>query len=201
MLARRPAHPRQAGTVTLLLCATLLLMVVLITAATLQMLLSGRQLAVMQRERELAFRAAEAALRDGEAELLAAAAAPDRPDRLGLWPPPGYCGSGQQAGICRPPVSGPPVWQPWLRADADVDAIGVPLGRFTGAALPTPPAGAAATQAPPRYLAEILDEAPAGYSAPDPAGALAPAPRIRVTAIGFGHTRAVRAVLQSVIQP
>ncbi|WP_336510600.1 hypothetical protein [Cupriavidus necator] len=201
MLARGLTRPRQAGAVTLLLCGTMLLMVVLIAAATLHMLLSGRQLAVMQRERELAFRAAEAALRDGEAELLAAAASLDRHDRLGQWPAPGRCGSGQQAGICRPGVSGPPVWQPWLRADAGVDAIGVPLGRFTGAALPAPPADAAATQAPPRYVAEILDEAPAGYCAPDPAAAFAPAPRLRVTAIGFGHTRAVRALLQSVIQP
>nr|WP_256504766.1 pilus assembly protein [Cupriavidus sp. WGlv3] len=172
-------------------------MVVLIAAATLQMLLSGRQLAVMQHERELAFRAAEAALRDGEAELLAAAASPNLQDRLALWPAPGRCGSGQQAGLCRPALAGPPVWQPWLRADAEVDVIGVPLGRFTGAALPAD----AAAQEPPRYVAEILDEAPAGYSAPDPAFALAPAPRMRVTAVGFGRTRAVRALLQSVIQP
>ncbi|SOY48667.1 putative type 4 fimbrial biogenesis pilX-related signal peptide protein [Cupriavidus taiwanensis] len=197
MLARCRSRPRQSGAVTLLLCGMLLLMVVLIAAATLQMLLSGRQLAVMQRERELAFRAAEAALRDGEAELLAAAASLDAQDRLAPWPAPGRCGSGQQAGLCRPALAGPPVWQPWLRADAEVDAIGVPLGRFTGAALPAD----AAAQEPPRYVAEILDEAPAGYSAPDPASALAPAPRMRVTAIGFGRTRAVRALLQSVIQP
>lgn len=199
MLARCMPSPRQSGAVTLLLCGTLLLMVLLIAAATLQMLLSGRQLAVMQRERELAFRAAEAALRDGEAELLAAAALLDAQDRLAPWPAAGRCGSGRQAGVCRPALAGPPVWQPWLQAqaEAEVDAIGVPLGRFTGAALPAD----AAAQAPPRYVAEILDEAPAGYSAPDPASALAPAPRMRVTAIGFGHTRAVRALLQSVIQP
>ncbi|WP_368041335.1 hypothetical protein [Cupriavidus taiwanensis] len=205
MLARGPQpHPRQAGAVTLLLCGTMLLMVVLIAAATLHMLLSGRQLAVMQRERELAFRAAEAALRDGEGELLAAASSPDTQDRLGQWPAPGGCGSGRQAGICRPAVAGPPVWLPWLQADADVGAIGVPLGRFTGATLPALPAllaDTAATQEPPRYIAEILEEAPAGYSVPDPAMATAPAPRIRVTAIGFGRTRAVRALLQSVIQP
>ncbi|SPR97881.1 pilus assembly protein [Cupriavidus taiwanensis] len=197
MLARRLPRPCQAGAVTLLLCGTLLLMVVLIAAATLQMLLSGRQLAVMQRERELAFRAAEAALRDGEAELLAAAASPDTQDRLSLWPAPGRCGSGQQAGLCRPALAGPPVWQPWLRADTEVDAIGVPLGRFTGAALPAD----AAVQEPPRYVAEILDEAPAGHSAPDFASALDSSPRMRVTAVGFGRNRAVRALLQSVIQP
>lgn len=197
MLARCLPRLRHAGAVTLLLCGTLLLMVVLIAAATLQMLLSGRQLAVMQRERELAFRAAEAALRDGEADLMAAATSPDAHDRLALWPAPGRCGSGRQAGLCRPALAGPPVWQPWLRPDADVDAVGVPLGRFTGAALPA----GAATLEPPRYVAEILDEAPAGYGAPDPAVAIAPWPRIRVTAIGFGPTRAVRALLQSVIQP
>ncbi len=201
MLARCPARSRHTGAVTLLLCGTLLLMVVLIAAATLHMLLSGRQLAVMQRERELAFRAAEAALRDGEADLLAAAASPDAQDRLALWPAPGGCGSGRQAGICRPAAAGPPVWQPWLRVDADLGAVGVPLGRFTGATLQASPADAAGTPQPPRYVAEILDEAPAGYGVPDPAVATAPAPRFRVTAIGFGRTHGIRAVLQSVIQP
>jgi type IV pilus assembly protein PilX len=178
----------------------MLLLVVLIAAGTLHMLLSGRQLAVMQRERELAFRAAEAALHDGEAELLAAAASRDTQNRLDLWPAPGRCGIGQQAGICRPALTGSPVWQPWLLADADADTVGVPLGRFTGAALPVRLPGAG-TLEPPRYVAEILDETPAGFSAPDPAVGHAPAPRIRITAIGFGRMRAVRAVLQSVIQP
>ncbi len=77
----------------------------------------------------------------------------------------------------------------------------MPLGRFTGATLPVLPAGAAGTRELPRYVAEILDEAPPGYSAPDTASATKLAPRIRITAIGFGRSRAVRAVVQSVFQP
>ncbi|RDK12080.1 pilus assembly protein [Cupriavidus lacunae] len=201
MLARRLPGCRQSGAVTLLLCGTMLLLVVLIAAGTLHMLLSGRQLAVMQLEREIAFRAAEVALLDAEADLLTAAASQDMNDRLGIWPAPGHCGSGRQAGICRPAVAGPPVWQPWLLVDADADAVGVPLGRFSGASLPVLPAGAAGTQELPRYVAEILDEAPSGYGVQDTAPSTTLAPRIRITAIGFGRSRAVRAVVQGVIQP
>ncbi|WP_439668128.1 pilus assembly protein [Cupriavidus necator] len=201
MLARRLPCRHNAGAVTLLLCATMLLLVVLTAAGTLHMLLSARQLAVMQLEREIAFRAAEVALLDAESDLLAAAISQDMMGRLGIWPAPGHCGSGQQAGVCRPAVTGPPVWQPWLLADTSADAVGVPFGRFSGATLPVLPAGAAGTRELPRYVAEILDEAPSGYSTPDAPSATTPAPRIRITAIGFGRSRAVRAVLQSVIQP
>jgi Tfp pilus assembly protein PilX len=185
----------------LLVCGTMLLLVVLISAGVLHMLLSGRQLAVMQLEREIAFRAAEVGLLDAEADLLMAATSQDMAGRLGHWPAPGHCGSGAQSGVCRPALAGPPVWQAWLLADANADAVGVPLGRFTGATLPVLPAGAAGTRELPRYVAEILDEVPPGYSAADAAFGTMLAPRIRITAIGFGRSRAVRAVVQEVIQP
>ncbi|WP_439683235.1 PilX/PilW C-terminal domain-containing protein [Cupriavidus oxalaticus] len=201
MLNGRPLRARQSGAVTLLLCGTMLLLSLLLAAATLQMLMTGRQLMVMQLDREIAFRAAEVALLDGEADMLAAAAGKGQIGRLDPMPEPGHCGSGQQAGICRPAAGGAPVWQPWLLAGADADGVGVPLGRFTGASLPVLPPGTAGTRDLPRYVAELLDQAPPGYAVPDSPATSQPGPRIRITAIGFGRSRAIRAVVQSEIQP
>ncbi|WP_029045454.1 pilus assembly protein [Cupriavidus sp. amp6] len=201
MLTRQPLPARQSGAATLLLCGTMLLLVLLLAAATLQMLMAGRQLTVMQLDREIAFRAAEVALLDGEADLLAAAAGKGQSGRLDPMPEPGHCGTGLQAGICLPAAGGTPVWQPWLLAGADADAVGVPLGRFTGATLPVLPPGTAGTRDLPRYVAELLDQAPAGHAVADSPATSQPGPRIRITAIGFGRSRAVRAVVQSEVQP
>ena len=62
----RPHAMTQAGGITLLFAATMLLLVAATAAAMLQMLLAGRQLAAAGRDREIAFRAAEAALLEAE---------------------------------------------------------------------------------------------------------------------------------------
>ncbi len=102
---------RMRGGATLLLAATLLLLAASTAAATLQFMLSTRQLATLQLDREIAFRAAEVALLDGEADLLAAAAGGGRPDRLDPLPARGTCGKGMQAGVCMPAPGSMPVWQ------------------------------------------------------------------------------------------
>ncbi len=175
------------GGATLLFAATFLLLAVFTAAATLQFLLSNRQLAAWQLEREIAFRAAEAALLDGEADLMAAMAGSGPPGRLAPFPASGTCGSGMQAGICVPAIDGAPAWQAWLSAPASADEVGVPFGTFTGRAMPGLPDGIAGTSIPPRYMAEVIGDAAM--------------PRLRVTAIGFGRRRDTSAVVQSVIQP
>ncbi len=73
----------------------------------------------------------------------------------------------------------------------------MPFGTFTGNAMPLLPQGVAGTAIPPRYVAELIgDAAVSGGYGPQPA-----APRFRVTAIGFGRSRATTAVVQSVIEP
>ncbi|WP_354682017.1 pilus assembly protein [Cupriavidus necator] len=193
-------HLRQAGGVTMLFAATMLLLVAAAAAAMLQMLLTGRQLAMAQLDREIAFRGAEAALADAEAELLAAAAA--NHERFAQWPPAGECGSGAQAGLCNTAGAAVPVWQPWLQPGMPAPALGVPLGHFTGAA---PPAlqrdldlhlgDLAVAPVLPRYVAEPLGDAPAG------ANGDREFPRLRITAIGFGRAASTRAVVQSILQP
>ncbi|WER47736.1 hypothetical protein CupriaWKF_12425 [Cupriavidus sp. WKF15] len=189
----RPMH----GGATLLFAATLLLLAAFTAAATLQFLLSTRQLATLQLDREIAFRAAEVALLDGEADLLGAAAGRGRPERLDPLPASGTCGKGMQAGVCMPAPDSVPVWQAWLSGTGLADEIGVPFGTFTGNAMPTLPQGMAGAVIPPRYVAEPTGDV-AGSSGYGPQPAV---PRFRVTAIGFGRTRDTTVVVQSVIQP
>lgn len=187
-----PAPRCQAGGVTLLFVATMLLLVSAAAAAMLQMLLAGRQLALAQREREIAFRAAEAALLDAETELLAAANGHN--DRFDRWPAVGECGSGAQAGLCNTADAPVPVWQPWLQPAMPGADVGVPLGHFTGATPPELPLGVGGSDVLPRYVAEPLGDAPAGADSER-------LPRLRITAIGFGRTASARAVVQSILQP
>lgn len=85
---------RAEGSTTLLLTATMLLLVAATTLAGLQFLLASRQVVTYQLEQEIAFRAAETALLDAEAELKAALGngASGVDSRLAAWPPPGQCG-------------------------------------------------------------------------------------------------------------
>lgn len=185
------------GGATLLFAATLLLLAVFTGAAALQFLLSTRQLATLQLDREIAFRAAEVALLDGEADVLAAAAGSGPRGRLEPLPASGTCGSGMQAGVCVPAPDSMPVWQAWLAGTGSPDDVGVPFGTFTGKTMPGLPEGIAGTAIAPRYVAEPIGDAAAfdGY------GQERPATRFRVTAIGFGRSRDTTAVVQSVIQP
>lgn len=181
--------PRRNGAALLAFVATLMLMAGGIGAAIVHFLLAGRQLATQQLDREIAFRAAEAALRDAEADLMAATRGTSQ--RLAAWPAPGTCGDGPQRGICMA-GGNPPVWHAWFdnRGDAG-DGIGVPLGTFTGAALPALPDDVIGANRLPRYLIEIQDDPPEPGMWP----------RLRVIALGMGRDPEVRVLLQTEFQP
>jgi len=191
------------GGSTLLVTAVLLLSSAASTVALLSFLLSGRQLVTLQLEREIALRAADAALQDAEADMTKALrdAAAGVSVRLSDWPAPGRCGSGAQRGLCRPDGKGEPPWLAWLHGQAPVTSLGVGFGDFTGNRLPLLPPWAAGATLPPRYLVELLPESPehsllnAGY-AQQPR-----APRLRITAIGLGRHALGRVVLQSEFLP
>lgn len=188
MLTRRNRR-RHRGAALMTFVATLMLLIAGIGAASVHFLLTGRQLASHQLDREIAFRAAEAALRDAEADLIAATASSS--DRLSAWPAPGTCGSGPQAGICRADDDGR-AWQSWLDGAAS-DSAGIPLGSITGATLPELPADVIGATTLPRYLIELSDD-------PDsPAAGMWP--RMAIVALGIGRDPSIRVVLQTEFQP
>lgn len=193
--------PCHRGGATLLFAAVMLLLTTATAAAVFYFLVSNRQALSHRLDREIAFRAAEVALLDAEAELLAAAAGRDDGVRLGNWPAPGACGTGAQLGLCRPAPDMAPVWHAWLRGDGRPGDIGVPLGTFTGARLPPLPEGAAGTVVLPRYVVELTSQRPAGERLDVGGGESVRHPRLRITAMGQGRDPAIRVVLQTVVQP
>lgn len=194
---------QQRGAALLAFVAMLVLLMGGLCAAATHFLLASRQLASQPLDREIAFRAAEAALLDAEADVLAAIASDSL--RLANWPAPGTCASGGQRGICMADGDRR-AWQPWLDGDAAGDAagdiagdiagdgtahLGVALGTFTGAQLPALPAQVIGATTLPRYLIEISDEPPAPGMWP----------RLRLVALGLGRDPDVRVVLQTEFQP
>ena len=186
MLSRR----RQAGAALLAFVATLMLLMGGICAAATHFLLAGRQLASQPLDREIAFRAAEAALHDAEADLIAAISTEG--PRLAYLPAPGTCADGAQRGICMADGDHR-VWQPWLdgRLSEVGTELGVALGTFTGAQLPVLPAGVVGATTLPRYLIEVRDDPPAPGMWP----------RMRIVALGVGRDPDVRVLLQTEFEP
>ena len=180
---------QSTGAALLAFIATLVLLAGSVCAAAVHFLLAGRQLASLQLDREIAFRAAEAALKDAEADLIAATA----PDslRLAAWPSPGTCADGAQRGICWP-QGDRSAWQAWRDGQATED-IGVAVGTFTGAQLPELPTDVIGANKLPRYLIEIV------------AGEVGPGhgmwPRMRIVALGMGRDPDIRVLLQTEFQP
>ncbi|MGJ7917594.1 PilX N-terminal domain-containing pilus assembly protein [Massilia sp. LXY-6] len=183
-----PGPMRQRGAA--LVCALVLMLAAMLVAASVcRAVFASIASAGAERERSLAHEAAEAALRDAERDI--AAAAGTEPARAAQFTAAGAasfvdgCGrAGSARGLCS--ASSPPAWQALDLAEPGNPAL-VPYGYFTGATLRT---GKGLLPArPPAYLIEHI--APPG--AGEPLGSF-----YRITAIGFGSNAATRVVLQSV---
>jgi len=189
---------RPATGATLVVTLLMLVVVLLLGIAASQLALQGERMARNDRDRRLAFQAAEAALRDAELDI---EDAPDprlsrsrlfsRYSAAGFPSADGTCHAGAAhpyLGLCRPSAPGQPfVWQ---TADMDGDASAfVPYGRFTGRIYPTGDALAAKV---PRYLIELLpDRTPGGQ-------AERRAYLYRITAVGYGASEHTQVALQSI---
>ena len=187
----------QRGAALLLsLLVVLALMVIGVSGA--RIALYGERAARAERDRHIAFQAAEAALQDAEtdieggsdpASVRAALFALD--NAIGFDP---GCGQGPvpNRGLCAhagaPAV---PAWQAIALAAPEADAAAtVAYGSFTGVRMPVGQAMLPARL--PRYLIELLPFARAGEDAGQRAGNF-----YRITAIGFGAHPSTQVVLQT----
>ena len=178
-----------------LLTALLVLVAVLIIGVSAaQAALNAEKSARNERDRHIAFQAAEAGLLDAERDIeggfdpgSARAALFASGSALGFAE---GCGRGKDnanLGLCAyAPVA--PAWQTAELANAD-GAATTPYGKFTGAVLPI--GGGALPSGAPRYIIELMPLVRAGDDAGPRADNL-----YRITAIGFG----VRANTQVVLQ-
>ena len=172
-MSRRRAQ-RQSGAA--LLCTLMLLSIcMLLGAATANMTLMNEKAARNNRDHEIAFQAAEAALADALQDLRSARGqASDFPQQ------PGTC----DKGLCL--SDGPPAW-----TLAKLDEITITYGSISARRF-AHGSGTLASQAP-RYLIELLRIASAGKSNETP-----PPPRYRITAIGYGPQPHNRVLLQTI---
>ncbi len=181
---------RQKGA-TLLVILLLLLGIVLLGASSAQMALQGELAARAERDRLVAFQAAEDALMDAEKDIAGAPGVP--PERSAHFDggdaafTPACGGDDSSAGLCRSADGAPPAWQ-----GADLEQEGVAFGRFSGAAMETGRGSSPLKR--PRYVIESLP-----YRLPGEDAAAPPHHYYRVTAIGFGPRPGTEVVLQTTV--
>lgn len=161
---------RQRG-VALLVCLLMLILVMLLGVSAAQLSLQGEKAARGERDREVAFQAAEDALADAERDI--------------------------QAGgddVADPACGEAPVWQRVdLSGAGDGGACTVEYGEATGAAMQTGQGFLPFKK--PRYL---IERAECHQPGEDASAGAAASYCYRVTVIGFGAKPATEVVLQSV---
>lgn len=193
-----PGEDERGAALVFALC--LLVAILLLGVSAAQMALHGEKAARGERDRQIAFQAAEEALMDAQHDI---EGLPGAPGRSTLFAPGSAAGFAPackgEPGLCLPAASGAPAV--WLSTDLGVaDSGTVAYGQFTGAAMQTGEGFLPFKK--PRYLIELLPFHPPGEEAGVPAGAPLGLPSgagylYRVTAIGFGAQDDTQVVLQT----
>lgn len=193
----RRARNKGAALVTAL-CVLLALMILALSAA--QSALNAEKSARNERDRDIAFQAAEAGLSDAERDIegganpaSARAALFSNASALGFVDGCGRDPGAANSGLCQlAPPGQAPAWQlAELAGPDDASSATTPYGKFTGAVLPT--GGAALPAKASRYIIELIPLVRAG----EDAGAQRAGNLYRITAIGFGVRLNTQVVLQS----
>lgn len=199
---QKRTHSKQTGA-SLVVALLMLVAVMLLGVTAAKMALQGEKASRGDRDRQIAFQAAEAALMDAEIDIEASS---DANSRSAIFKEVGVqsslfiqnCGaksSGNSWGLCQPAQNGQPAV--WLSEDiADDDAStakSVPYGYFTGQTMQTRETAVGPLPAKlPRYIIEIFQYNQAGSSTESTDATY----YYRVTAIGFGSREATQVVLQ-----
>jgi len=193
-----PARRRQRG-VTLVIVLMLLVIVTLLGIGAARIALLGERTTRNERDYQIAWQAAEAALMDAQFDIRgpntgsAQRVALFTPDDISKFVP--NCNtSAQFRGLCAP-SEGKPAWASVNFLNDDADAPTVAYGTFTGRAFDAGSAGVKPARVP-RYMIEVLpDKTPMGSAASNNTTKSAPI-MYRITAMGFGPREDVQVVLQ-----
>lgn len=183
---------RQRG-FSLIAVMIILVIVSLLGVAGSQMVLVGERSARYDRDYQIAYQAAEAALTDAEFDLRGPnSAAAQRVDNFSNTSLLGFvdgCGTGNDRGLCLPTESAKPVWLNVDFTDTTANARTVRFGEFTGRTMASGLTGAQPAMLP-RYIIEAIPDQTPGSSLSTP--------KIlhRVTAMGFGPRVETQAVVQ-----
>jgi Tfp pilus assembly protein PilX len=195
MMARHVPGKARCGGAVLLVVMFMLVAIMAVGVSTAHIALNAEKSARNERDRHIAFQAAEAGLADAELDIeggadpgSARAALFAGGSTLGFVD---GCGrDSANLGLCAyVPGAAAPAWQ-LAELSAPAAGAATPYGSFTGAALPI--GGGPLPAMAPRYVIERLPMVRAGEDAGQRAASL-----YRITAIGFGARPGTQVVLQS----
>lgn len=179
----RQLHQQQGA--SLIMVMMILIIVSLLGVGGAQIALMSERGARNDRDMQVAWQAAEAALLDAEADMTNARKAVfDGKTRSAFLP---GCGtSGTSKGLCDVTVSGKPAWLTVDFTDTDSDAPTTEFGAFSGNTYKTGSSGVQPAKLP-RYVIELVEDplSKKNYV-------------YRVTAMGFGPRADIQAVLQMI---
>lgn len=201
-LGKKPAERhRAAGGFSLITTLILLVIVTLLGIGASQMVLLSERSTRFDRDQQIAFQAAEAALVDAELDIRGPnSSANQRMSQFTGKPDDKVnfavgCGTGTVLlGLCADTlVSSKPVWYSVDFTDSGTNAKTVGLGTFTGRSLSVGTTGLR-PEISPRYIIELIDDRTLGSSA------TTPKVLYRVTAMGFGPRKETQAVVQMIFR-
>ena len=194
-LSRISATHRGFSLITTLI---LLVVVTILGIGAAQIVLQSEKSTRYERDSQIAFQAAEAALLDAEFDIRG-------PNTSGLSRTATFvsgsvagfvdgCGTGMQRGLCVPSAEGQkPVWYRVDFQSVSSDAQTVKFGDFTGRSMSTGTSGIRPEIAP-RYIIEVIPD-------PTPGSNASTKPTLyRVTAMGFGPRKSTQAVAQMIFR-
>jgi type IV pilus assembly protein PilX len=193
------SRPRSRQTGAALVVSLLMLIAILLLGiSAAQIALQGEKASRNDRDRQIAFQAAEAALMDAEMDIENSTAAASRSKIFARDSKEGFvdgCGAGTDStylGLCvHADDSASPVWKTVSFLDQSTNAKSVPYGRFTGQIFET--GKGSLPERKPRYIIELMAYNKAGEGA----GQDDITYFYRVTAIGFGTRSTTQVVLQT----
>lgn len=182
------------------LITTLILLVVvtILGVGSAQIVLQAEKSTRFERDFQIAFQAAEAALLDAEFDIRGPNTSPDsRTATFVSGSVVGFadgCGTGVSKGLCSPSTSvEKPVWYKVDFQDESANAVTVKFGAFTGRSLSTGTSGIR-PEIPPHYIIEVIPDTTLGSNATTK-------PTLyRVTAMGFGPRKSTQAVVQMIFR-
>lgn len=179
--------PARQGGATLLIGVIFLVILTLLGISAATISTRDERMAGNLRDRNVAFQAAEAALRDARRDILSYR---KLKGYTGFSPDVGDCSTGEFIGLCRPATEGQQVWEAFLTDEAKSVAYGSQTNLSDGFE--------ASVSKQPRYVVEVLPD-------PNTKESLKVGSTIkvvyRITSIGYGANEGTRVFLQEVIRP
>lgn len=194
--ARRVPRRSQRG-FSLVVVLIIMVVVTMLGISATQIVLLSERSSRYDRDWQIAYQSAEAALLDAEFDIRGPNTSASK--RVANFKPTSMlgftdgCGSGVDLGLCMPSVGAKPVWYNVDFKDESTSAKTVQFGQFTDRTLDYGTTGVRPSLKP-RYIIEVIPDLSPGGSAG------AQKVLYRVTAMGFGPRDDTQAVLQMILR-